>query len=470
MNKNTAEKFDSHTFYRLNLDKILDFLSVDRSERHIFEQVLKNAEFSELAVNLRQNSLKDVIKNREALERLLDFSEKLVKYKEETNKNEKEIFRTTLDKNLNDFVTARNVLSMCALTLKRTLLLIHAMENEFAVADFQAKPFSELRSSLSEITKNDRFPELLNLCTRFENFTTIGNLDFRIVLNEEGRIETCSLINHNYIEDLSSQKFGLSFRKNRIVSKSSEINGHLQIHTYASALVQFAADLNEIATFFLDKFSFLKNELLFYKIAVKYFDLLEKSGVEYCYPEFVSDNGFCFEKAYDLLLLFSADKDKVVPYSLDIIGAGKKGILILGDNHSGKTTFLRTVAILHILAAAGLPIPAKNAKLSDFSLIMTVFAESEKKMTDAGRFEQEASQISEAIDNIVPGSVVLLNEPFQSTNYDEGASALSDILNMFIKMNVRFILVSHIRQIENFIDKNDVLIIRTDSNYLIKPD
>ena len=87
--------------------------------------------------------------------------------------------------------------------------------------------------------------------------------------------------------------------------------------------------------------------------------------------------------------------------------------------------------------AAGLPVPAERLTFSPCSRLLTYYAEAEKAEQGAGRFEQEVREFRAMFDALVPGTLVLLNEPFQSTAYDEGAKGLADILAYFSACGVQ---------------------------------
>ena len=69
-----------------------------------------------------------------------------------------------------------------------------------------------------------------------------------------------------------------------------------------------------------------------------------------------------------------------------------------------------------------------------FSQLATQFSESEKEfceVNDAGRFEQEARELAAMVNNLKEGSLVYLNETFQSTAYAEGAEGLYPLAFFF---------------------------------------
>ena len=140
---------------------------------------------------------------------------------------------------------------------------------------------------------------------------------------------------------------------------------------------------------------------------------------------------------------------------------GKKGSIIFGDNGNGKTVFLRSVSVCQILAQAGVPIPAKSGTIGFFNTIKTQFSESEDATASnekMGRFEQEVSELCELIDTSESGSLLILNEIFQTTAYSEGAIGLYHILNYLSAKSIGWILVSHLTDLNQYFKSQDVSI------------
>ncbi len=130
--------------------------------------------------------------------------------------------------------------------------------------------------------------------------------------------------------------------------------------------------------------------------------------------------------------------------------AGVPGILITGENNSGKTVYLRSVGTAQLLFQAGLPVPCESARMRILSAVYTCYAAAEKEFVsgnDAGRFEQEVRILSQLAERIQPNSLLLLNEVFQTTAYSEGAEGLYHILNYFMRHGVNFIAVTHLKEL-----------------------
>lgn len=466
---------DKATLYRLSLDKILAYFCNDVREIAVFEETISALPRSCDAVLYRQAILRDFLDSPELLSALYEHFEKLSHYHEEYARGRRDIYQTLhTDRAAQSFARAGSLLSMSALTLKRVLLLLKATDDLLGRCAFSSEGLQKLQSGIRQLAHSEDTNALLELCSKFEHYTTVGQLDFRLLLSESGRICACDLIPHNTIRaDFSApKKKKLLFQKQEeekpvgVVLDGQSIK--LQEEMYISSVIHLAKQFGEIARFLFEKFKPLQKELLFYKAAVKYCYRLQNAGVPTCFPTVAENCGFFCENAYDLLLLLTASPKSVVPYNVEI-GSNAKGMILFGDNSSGKTTFLRTVGVIQIMAQAGLPVPAERVTLSPCPLLFSYYAEAERAEPSAGRFEQEVREFRVMFDSLVPGTLVLLNEPFQSTAYDEGAKGLADILEYFSASDIRWILVSHMHQLKKHV-RTDVRLLHTTPGYGIAED
>lgn len=212
----------------------------------------------------------------------------------------------------------------------------------------------------------------------------------------------------------------------------------------------------------IDKFSALETELYFYKAAIQYIARFDDRGVKYTYPEFrdASENLIDIKTLSDLLLLTeSMSVMSVVPNDVYFRSGGGEtsGILVTGKNNSGKTVYLRSVGTAVLLAQCGLPVPCESAVISVRNRIFTTFAAAEGELiplSSAGRFEEEVAVLSKIIDDVVPSSLLLMNETFQTTAYDEGAEGMYHILNYIAAIGCGFIFVTHLMKLKELYREN----------------
>ena len=201
----------------------------------------------------------------------------------------------------------------------------------------------------------------------------------------------------------------------------------------------------DIANQILSEFMGIKDDLLFYETACRILDKLKELETPYVFPLFGNETEIW--DLYDLFLLFrSPDETNVIPNDF-FLSQNIGGMLIRGDNGSGKTVYLRSVTTAYLFAQAGLPILAKKASLVPICALHVLMASSENTLDilgNAGRFEEEVIKIAEIVDHPKSGAIVMLNEFFQTTSYAEGAQSLYHILQYLSAQHMRWICVTHL--------------------------
>lgn len=161
---------------------------------------------------------------------------------------------------------------------------------------------------------------------------------------------------------------------------------------------------------------------------------LEKNG-GYCKPEFCEDAVlFKSEKMYYPLLT------NAVKNSLDT----NRGILITGSNATGKSTFLRTVAVNAIFAQTIYMVCAASYRACFFK-IMTVMNVKDNIFSNDSYYMMEIKSLKHVLDQINTDMPALccMDEILRGTNTVERIGAASEILNTMAKSNVICLAASH---------------------------
>ncbi len=471
---NTAPISDK-VLYHLSLDRSFSQICADKKKREYFLKILLTPLNGKDEVIFRQDVLKDFVNHPDLLEGLLSLS---VRFGEliESQKNAGRDARRLLSTGTESKDAAKNILQSQALTLKRGLMFVKAFGELLSEYELTSKGLNDFSCACSEICDKPDFFELITFCSKYERFSECGYWDFGFDLNEDGYIDGYELTDHRYIRitDPEFKKKGFSlFKKTeesypceRLYPKKDGYFDKLAI----SALSELSSLFESISNQIFERFGEIGRELDFYFVASEYVKTLSEKNVPIAYPAFSRDNGISVKKLYDLYLLVNQrDASQVVPNDF-VLGAQNGGMLLFGDNGSGKTVYLRSVGAMQILASAGLPVPCESAETVLFNGIVTHFSESEKEFcagNEAGRFEQEVRELSKTVDSLTPGTLVFLNEVFQSTAYSEGADALYHLLKHFSAVNIRWILVTHLTQLENRFSPNEAAVRYTTRAFLV---
>ena len=127
-----------------------------------------------------------------------------------------------------------------------------------------------------------------------------------------------------------------------------------------------------------------------------------------------------------------------------------KDILLTGSNASGKSTFLRTIGINHLMAKTLGFVVAKKFKTTDTDIFTSIdIKDSIEEKTSY--FMAEAKTIKKMIDN--PGNMYLLDEVFKGTNTIDRISAASSTLEYLSKQGF-VVAATHDIELTNILEKD----------------
>lgn len=193
----------------------------------------------------------------------------------------------------------------------------------------------------------------------------------------------------------------------------------------------------------------IRGELAFYLGSNRLIERLEAAGLPLVMPEIlpIEERRTEVEGLYDvtlaLRLLDRHERPELVLNDLSLGESGRLAILT-GPNRGGKTTYSRAAGLVHVLAQAGLPVPARTARLAPVDMIFTQFPRAESRTLGLGRFDEEAQRLSTIFDRATPSSLILLNEPLSGTNPEEALKLARGIVSGLQQLGARTILVTHL--------------------------
>ena len=116
-------------------------------------------------------------------------------------------------------------------------------------------------------------------------------------------------------------------------------------------------------------------------------------------------------------------------------------LLITGPNMSGKSTYMRQLAIIIIMAQIGSFVPAKSAKLPIFDKIFTRIGASDDLVSGESTFMVEMMEARNALVNATSSSLILFDELGRGTATYDGmslAQAILEYVNKDIKCKTLF--------------------------------
>lgn len=193
----------------------------------------------------------------------------------------------------------------------------------------------------------------------------------------------------------------------------------------------------------LSFFQMLRTELAFYIGCLNLHAQLRQLGEPTCFPvpAHAGSRKLSFVGLYDVSLALSAGKMVV---GNDLNADSRNVFIITGANTGGKSTFLRSVGLAHLMMQAGMFAPADSFSSEVCDGLFTHYKREEDATMESGKWDEELSRMSGIIDRIQANSVMLFNESFASTNEREGSEIASQIVRALLDKNVKVFFVTHL--------------------------
>ncbi|XP_017267563.1 DNA mismatch repair protein Msh3 [Kryptolebias marmoratus] len=134
--------------------------------------------------------------------------------------------------------------------------------------------------------------------------------------------------------------------------------------------------------------------------------------------------------AIDLLM---GEHNQYVPNHTKLQGEGRRTMIITGPNMGGKSSYIRQVALICIMAQMGSYVPASEACVGILDGIYTRMGASDNIYKGRSTFMEELTEASEIIFHATENSLVILDELGRGTSTHDGIAIAYATLEYFIR-------------------------------------
>ncbi|XP_072272312.1 DNA mismatch repair protein Msh3 [Pyxicephalus adspersus] len=162
-------------------------------------------------------------------------------------------------------------------------------------------------------------------------------------------------------------------------------------------------------------------------------DMAKQGG--YCRPvvhdqrcEIVIKNGR--HPVIDLLL---EEQNQYVPNSTTLSASMERVMIITGPNMGGKSSYIKQVALITVMAQMGSYVPAEEATIGVVDRIVTRMGAADNIYKGRSTFMEELSETSEILKQATPRSLVILDELGRGTSTHDGIAIAYATLEYFIR-------------------------------------
>lgn len=141
----------------------------------------------------------------------------------------------------------------------------------------------------------------------------------------------------------------------------------------------------------------------------------------YCRPQLGEASGLYIRDGRHPVLEQSLTEERFVPNDT-FLGSETQIALITGPNMAGKSTYIRQVALLVLLAQTGSFIPAAEARVGLVDRIFTRIGASDDLARGQSTFMVEMCETANILNNATPRSLIILDEIGRGTSTFDGLS------------------------------------------------
>ncbi len=146
----------------------------------------------------------------------------------------------------------------------------------------------------------------------------------------------------------------------------------------------------------------------------------------------------------------SIGSDNFVPNDTYLNNNDNQLIILTGPNMSGKSTYLRQVALMVLLAQIGSCVPAESATISIVDRIFTRIGAQEDLAAGQSTFMVEMTETANILHNATPRSLVILDEIGRGTSTYDGLSiawAAAEFIHSHPKLGTKTLFATHYHEL-----------------------
>jgi len=196
-------------------------------------------------------------------------------------------------------------------------------------------------------------------------------------------------------------------------------------------------------------------ELLFYTRWAEYIEKRRAEGWTFCQPRVRQETGKApgmrARGFYNLKLIGAIAPAQAVRNDLDFDDRARV-YLLTGANRGGKTTVTQAVGQLFLLAQSGISVPAEEFEFDPVDGVLTHFPADEDRTMNLGRLGEECQRFRQLYQASTGKSLLLLNETFSTTSFEEGYYIAVDAVKAILRRGTRTIYNTHMHKLAQELD------------------
>ena len=168
----------------------------------------------------------------------------------------------------------------------------------------------------------------------------------------------------------------------------------------------------------------------------------------------------------------AAAREPFVPNDCALDSEKQQVVIITGPNASGKSTFLRQVALIVLMAQIGSFVPARSAQIGLTDRIFTRVGAQDDLATGQSTFTVEMNETANILNNATPRSLVILDEVGRGTSTYDGLSIAWAVAEFLHERGPKTLFATHYHHLNELEErlprvKNYRIAVREDGEHIL---
>ena len=176
----------------------------------------------------------------------------------------------------------------------------------------------------------------------------------------------------------------------------------------------------------------------------------------YCRPEITLDNEISITDGRHPVVEVMLKDSLFVPNDTRLGGADHQVSIITGPNMAGKSTYMRQVALIVLMAQIGSFVPARSARIGLVDRVFTRIGASDDLASGQSTFMVEMAEVASILKHATARSLLILDEIGRGTSTYDGMSIARAVLEYAAdtkKLGAKTLFATHYHELSTLEDK-----------------